>query len=79
MLRLDQVIGSSKRKKKAEKGLTLEMHSLALYSRISDIRLMAIENGIIVCSLLEDWPWFPEEPVHREQNTVSQVSQNNSS
>lgn len=59
--------------------LTFEMHSFALYNKISDIRLIAMENGMIVCSLLDDWPWFPDEPVQREQKTVSQVSQNKSS
>ena len=37
---------------------------------------MAIENGMIVCSLLDEWP---VDPVHREQKTVSHVSQNKSS
>lgn len=54
------------------------MHSLALYNRISDILLMAIEKGIIVCSpLLALSLWDP--PVHNVQKTVSHVSQNNSS
>lgn len=58
--------------------LTLEMHSFALYNRISDILLIAIENGIMVCSpLLALSLWDP--PVHNVQKTVSQVSQKSNS
>lgn len=57
---------------------TFAKHSFALYNKISDIRLIAMLKGIIVCSQLElPSSWLP--PVHCEQNTVSQVSQNNSS
>jgi hypothetical protein len=57
---------------------TLDMHSLALYKRISDMRLIAMENGMMVCSQLVPLVlWLP--PVQRVQNTVSQVSQNSSS
>jgi len=32
---------------------TLDMHSLALYRRISDMRLIAMEKGMMVCSQLD--------------------------
>ena len=54
------------------------MHSFALYNKISDILLIAIENGMMVCSQLLV-PSLCEPPVHDIQNTISQVSQNNSS
>lgn len=58
--------------------LTFDIHSLALYNKISDILLMAMENGIMVCSQLFVLSlWDP--PVHKVQNTVSQVSQKRSS
>lgn len=58
--------------------LTLEMHSLALYNNISDILLIAIENGMIVCSQLFV-PSLCEPPVHNVQKTVSHVSQKSNS
>lgn len=54
------------------------MHSLALYNKISDILLMAIENGIIVCSQVLVAS-LCDPPVHKVQKTVSHVSQNNNS
>lgn len=58
--------------------ITLEIHSFALYKRISDILLIAIEKGIMVCSqLFVVSLWDPS--VHNVQKTVSQVSQKSSS
>ena len=66
--------------------LTFDVHSLALYRRISDILLMAMENGMTVWSesaeLRSAPPSAPAVPVmwlpavHSEQNTQSHVSQN---
>lgn len=55
------------------------MHSLALYNNISDILLIAIENGIMVCSAQVLVESLCEPPVHKVQKTVSQVSQNSNS
>lgn len=58
--------------------ITFDRHSFALYNKISDIRLIAMLNGIIVCSqLVLPSSWLP--PVHKAQNTVSHVSQNSNS
>lgn len=58
--------------------VTFEMQSLALYSNISDILLIAIEKGMIVCSqVVAVSLWDPL--VQRVQKTVSQVSQKSNS
>lgn len=61
------------------KCITFAIHSFALYNKISDMRFIAMLNGIIVCSLHpgEVPVWFP--PVQTEQNTASHVSQKSNS